>query len=149
MKNKSPAIETLNPDWLGGRGEDGNDEIYREHILDHYRNPRNSGKLKQYTLTHKEHNPLCGDEIQIYLLVKKEKISSISFEAKGCAISVASMSLLSEWVKHKSIKEIKNLKPEKMLEMLGIKLGIVRMKCGLLGLKTILNALERKNELYH
>ncbi|HLC97828.1 MAG TPA: iron-sulfur cluster assembly scaffold protein [Candidatus Nanoarchaeia archaeon] len=123
------------------------DDLYREHILDHFKNPRNFGELRDCTLRHKELNPLCGDEMEIMLKIngqqaQEKKLADISFQGQGCAISMAAASLLSEHVKGKSVEEIKNVQPEEMLGLLGIQVGVVRMKCALLALKTLQKVLE-------
>lgn len=125
------------------------DDLYREHILDHFKNPRNFGELANCTIRHKEYNPLCGDEIEMMLVIDEQqgnekKIAEIRFQGQGCAISMAAASLLSEYVKGKSIADIKNLQPEEMLALLGIQVGVVRRKCALLALKTVHKALEEQ-----
>ena len=124
------------------------DDLYREHILDHFKNPRNFGELANCTLRHKEQNPLCGDEIEMMLKIDEpqkaheQKLVDIRFQGQGCAISMAAASLLSEHVKGKFIEEIKTLQPEEMRGLLGIQVGVVRMKCALLALKTLQKVLE-------
>lgn len=115
-------------------------DIYYEIILDHYRYPRNKGQIENADIKVRDSNPLCGDEIEytIKLDEKKEKVQDIKFEGKGCAISQASASILSELVKGKTIDEIKNLTKEIILNELGNpKLGPSRIKCALLPLKTL------------
>ncbi len=108
------------------------DQMYREHILDHYKNPRNKGKLQG--LHFHDENPLCGDEIDIYVNVEHGAIRDIAFEGNGCAISQASASILTEEVKGKRIEEIKQMGREEMGELLGITLSVMRVKCMMLGL---------------
>ena len=122
------------------------DQMYREHILDHYRNPRNFGKLVRYTFRHKDTNTTCGDELEIYALLKKNKLQEIRFFGRGCAISIAAASMLTEYLKGKSMQELKKVSQEDLLKMLGINLGPVRKKCGLLCLKALTNALKEKHE---
>ena len=112
-------------------------EIYQETILDHYRNPRNFGSVKNANVSFKDSNPSCGDSIEITLLVKEGKIEDVKFSGKGCAISQASASMLTEFLKGKKVVEVKNLKKENILEMLGIPLSGIRLKCALLSLKVI------------
>lgn len=119
-------------------------EIYKENILDHYKNPRNKKELKKSTIKHKETNILCGDELTIYIQIEKNKIKDITFTGKGCAISQASASMLTEKLKGMSIKEVKQLKDKDILKMLGISLSFVRTKCALLSLKTIQRGLENE-----
>jgi nitrogen fixation NifU-like protein len=114
------------------------DDFYRENILDHYRHPRNAGTLENPTHSHEEHNPLCGDVLQIDLHVNDNNIvEQVAFQGKGCAISQASASMLTEIIEGKTLDEVKQISKEDILEMLGIEIGPVRMKCALLSLKTL------------
>ncbi|GAA5527674.1 Fe-S cluster assembly sulfur transfer protein SufU [Herpetosiphon gulosus] len=113
------------------------DDLYRENILDHYRHPRNYGELEQPTIVQHEHNPLCGDQLSIYLLVENERIVDVKFKGKGCAISQASASMLSEELAGKSVDEAKAFDKQTILDLLGIPIGPVRLKCALLSLKTL------------
>ncbi|MBM7843718.1 MULTISPECIES: Fe-S cluster assembly sulfur transfer protein SufU [Herpetosiphon] len=113
------------------------DDLYRENILDHYRHPRNYGELEQATIVQHEHNPLCGDQLSIYLLVENERIVDVKFKGKGCAISQASASMLSEELTGKSVDEAKAFDKQTILDLLGIPIGPVRLKCALLSLKTL------------
>ena len=114
------------------------DDIYREIILDHYRNPRNKGKLENANVTVHDSNPLCGDEIDMHLKVNDGVISDVKFEGKGCAISQASASMLTELVIGKDLTVIKDLKKEDILENIGLtNLGPARIKCALLSLKVL------------
>ncbi len=137
-------METLERNYLGSGNE--SEEIYRENILDHFRNPRNFGKLQQYTLKEKETNPICGDEIEIFIHLKNETAADVKFFGRGCAISQAAASMLTEHVRGKPLEEIQKIQPEQVLEMLGIELGFVRKKCGLLCLKTLQKALKGEEE---
>lgn len=113
------------------------DDLYRENILDHYRHPRNYGEIDQATIVQHEHNPLCGDQLSIYLLVENERIVDVKFKGKGCAISQASASMLSEELAGKSVDEAKAFDKQTILDLLGIPIGPVRLKCALLSLKTL------------
>jgi nitrogen fixation NifU-like protein len=114
------------------------DDIYREIILDHYRNPRNKGKLTHPDVTIHDSNPLCGDEIDMHLRVEEDKIKDIKFEGRGCAISQASASMLTEMVMNKPLSIVKNLAKEDILENIGLtNLGPARIKCALLSLKVL------------
>ena len=114
------------------------DDFYRENILDHYRNPRNRGRLENPTHTHEEHNPLCGDIIRIDLHVNDgDIIDQVRFDGQGCAISQASASMLTEMIQGKTLDEAKQLSKEDILEALGIEIGPVRLKCALLSLKVL------------
>lgn len=112
------------------------DDLYRENILEHYRNPSHKGSLQSVTHTHEEHNPVCGDQIRIDLFVNdNEVIENAVFSGHGCAISQASASMLMEEIHGKPLAEAKALDKEDILDMLGIEIGPVRMKCALLSLK--------------
>jgi nitrogen fixation NifU-like protein len=113
------------------------DNIYREIIMDHYRNPRNHGHLDPADISHEEQNPLCGDEVHIDVRIKDDIITDIAFDGRGCAISQASASILTELVKGRSVEEAKALTKDDIIEELGIPLSAARMKCALLGLKTL------------
>lgn len=112
------------------------DDFYRENILDHYRNPRNKGRLENPTHMHEEHNPLCGDVIRIDLHVNEQDvIDEVRFDGQGCAISQASASMLTEMIQGKTLEEAKQVSKDDILEALGIDIGPVRLKCALLSLK--------------
>lgn len=114
------------------------DDLYRENILDHYRHPRNKGRLEHPTHTHEEHNPLCGDVVRIDLHVNEDDvIDQVRFDGEGCAISQASASMLTEMLEGKTLEEAKELSKEDILEALGIQIGPVRLKCALLSLKVL------------
>jgi nitrogen fixation protein NifU and related proteins len=114
------------------------DDIYREIILDHYRNPRNKGKLALADVSVHDSNPLCGDEIDIHLKIESNKVQEIKFEGRGCAISQASASMLTEMVMGKDLEFLKDLKKEDILENIGLtNLGPARIKCALLSLKVL------------
>ncbi len=113
------------------------EDFYREYILDHYRNPRNRGVIESPDITYADSNPLCGDEIQIDLLVKNGVVDEVKFSGRGCAISQASVSMLTEMIEGKPIDEVKDITKEDVMEMLGITLTPVRVKCALLGLKVL------------
>ena len=114
------------------------DDFYRENILDHYRNPRNKGRLEHPSHTAEEQNPLCGDVLHIDLLVNDEDvIEEVRFDGQGCAISQASASMLTEMIEGKTLEEAKQVSKEDILEALGIDIGPVRLKCALLSLKVL------------
>jgi nitrogen fixation protein NifU and related proteins len=115
----------------------GFDEIYRENILDHYRNPRNRGTLEQPDVSYEDANPLCGDRIRMDFRLREGRIDQVRFTGHGCAISQAAASMLCERVEGRPLDEVKALTRDDVLEMLGIELGPVRLKCGLLALKTL------------
>jgi len=114
------------------------DDLYRENILDHYRNPRNYGELEDPDISHEEYNPLCGDRITIQLKVNDDDvIEAVRFHGHGCAISQASASMLTEMIEGMTLDEVKKITKEDVLEMLGIPIGPVRLKCALLSLKAL------------
>lgn len=112
-------------------------DMYAENILDHYKNPRNYGKLQSPTAVYKDSNPLCGDEVEIEVALKGDEIEEIGFTGQGCAISQASTSMLTEVIKGKAINYVKDLTQDDVLSFLGISIGPTRMKCALLGLRTL------------
>jgi nitrogen fixation NifU-like protein len=118
------------------------EELYKENILDHYKNPRNKGKLENCHC-HKESNPLCGDEIILYLVIEEGKIKEVKFEGYGCAISQASVSMLTEKLKGMLVEKAKTLTHDDIVKMLSIPISPVRMKCALLSLKTLHKGLEK------
>lgn len=114
------------------------DDIYREIILDHYRNPRNKGKIDNPDVVIHDSNPLCGDQIDIYLKVVEGQIKDIKFDGKGCAISQASASMLTEMVMDKPLTKAKDISKDEVLENIGLtNLGPARIKCALLSLKVL------------
>ncbi len=115
----------------------GMDDLYRENILEHYRHPRNHGTLEHPDVSYEDANPLCGDRIRMDLAIRDGRIDQIRFSGHGCSISQAAASMLCEAVEGKSLDEVKKLGRDDVLEMLGIELGPVRLKCGLLALKTL------------
>jgi nitrogen fixation NifU-like protein len=114
-------------------------DIYKELILDYYRNPRNFGKLESFDISSRDTNPLCGDEISIQIKVGDGKrVEQIKFSGKGCAISLASASMLTEMAKGRELEWVKTLSKEDILKMLGNPdLGPARIKCALLGMKVL------------
>ena len=113
------------------------DDIYREIILDHYKNPRNKGTLDPHDYSYEDVNPLCGDEIRVDVRVKDDRVSEIAFSGRGCAVSQASASILMEMVEGKSLDEVKAITKDDLLEEIGIPVSPARLKCALLGLKVL------------
>jgi nitrogen fixation NifU-like protein len=114
------------------------DDLYREVIIDRYKHPRYRGVLEPHDISFEDDNPLCGDHIRIDLRVGEDGcVSEVAFDGHGCAISQASADLLVESVLGKSIEDVKALDKEDVLDMLGIALGPVRLKCALLSLKVL------------
>ncbi len=114
------------------------DDLYREVIIDHYKNPGYRGELDPADITFEDENPLCGDHLRIDIrLDEKQNIKDAAFSGHGCAISQASADLLIESVIGKNIEEVKTLSKQNILDLLGIELGPVRLKCALLSLKVM------------
>ena len=113
------------------------DALYREAILDHYKHPRRKGHLEHPDIHYHDHNPFCGDELTIELNVKDGIVVDAAFDGRGCAISQATASMLMEEIVGKSLDELKMLDKEYILELLGIEIGPVRLKCALLSLKVL------------
>ncbi len=117
------------------------DELYRDYILDHYKNPRNFGELDPHDLDFHDHNPLCGDELGVHLTVDGEgRIADLRFHGQGCAISQAAASITSEELIGKPVAEIPALSADWVLEQLGIDISPTRRKCALLSLKVMRGA---------
>lgn len=114
------------------------DDLYRDLILDHYRNPRKKGLLKVPDIDYKEDNPVCGDHVHLTLKLDDHNVvQDVGWEGEGCAISQASASMLYESLVGKTLDEIRQINKDEILEMLGIELGPVRLKCALLSLKVL------------
>lgn len=114
------------------------DDLYREIIIEHYKNPGFRGELNPHDYSFEDENPVCGDHIRVDLRVDTDgKIIDARFSGEGCAISQASADLLIESVIGKNIDEVKSLSKQDVLELLGIELGVVRLKCALLPLKVL------------
>jgi nitrogen fixation NifU-like protein len=123
----------------------GFEQLYREIILDHYRNPRGHGVLEGADAKAEGQNPLCGDEVSIYVSFADDgdTIEDVKFSGRGCAISQAATSMLMEMVKGRSATEVATLPRDELLEEVGIPLTPVRLKCALLGLGTLKVALHK------
>jgi nitrogen fixation NifU-like protein len=117
------------------------DDFYRENILDHYRNPRNSGHLESPSATAEGVNPLCGDELSVELEIEGDTVQDVRFNGRGCAISQAAASMISDVVKGKTVTEVRALGSEDVLEELGIPLSPIRLKCALLSVNVLRVAL--------
>ena len=145
------------------------DELYQEVILDHSKNPRNKTELENFTHEAKGHNPLCGDQVQIYLKLNNEKkVENLSFEGSGCAISIASTSIMTELVKGKTVEVAKKIiihfldmikntseikskdldedQKTKIMSLSGVKQYPMRVKCATLAWHTLTSAIEGKKE---
>jgi nitrogen fixation NifU-like protein len=121
------------------------EQLYREVILDHYKNPHNYGPVEDAQAKAEGQNPLCGDEVSVSLRFADdgETIETIGFEGRGCAISQAATSMLTDIVKGKTAAEVAALPKEELLEEIGIPLTPVRLKCAILGLGVLKVALHR------
>ncbi len=114
------------------------DDLYREVIIEHYKNPGYKGVLDPHDISFEDENPLCGDHIRIDLRVKEGRVSEAAFSGHGCAISQASADLLLESVIGKTLDEVKQIDRQAVLDNLGVEtLGPVRIKCALLSLKVL------------
>jgi len=121
------------------------DQLYREIILDHYKNPRGHGMIEDADAEAEGMNPLCGDEVTIYVAFGEdgETIEEIGFEGRGCAVSQAATSMLTDLVKGRKAADAASLPKEEILDEVGIPLTPVRMKCAILGLGVVKVALNR------
>jgi nitrogen fixation protein NifU and related proteins len=121
------------------------DQLYREVILDHYKNPRGHGALEPSDAHAEGQNPLCGDEVSIFVRfgADGDTIDEIGFEGRGCAISQAATSMLTEMVRGRKASEVAELPKEDLLEEIGIPLTPIRLKCAILGLGVLKVALHR------
>ncbi|MEK6959931.1 MAG: iron-sulfur cluster assembly scaffold protein [Nanoarchaeota archaeon] len=132
--NQSPPAEDSFPDGVPFE----NRLMYTEILLDYYRNPRCFGTIENYHVHARDTNPSCGDVIEFFARVNRDKvITEIKFTGKGCAISQAAASMLAEAMMGKNINEIVKLDKKQMLEMVGIPISMMRMKCALLGMKVL------------
>src|SRR5881397_1722443 len=121
------------------------DQMYREVILDHYKNPRGHGLIEDADAQADGENPLCGDEVSIYVAFREDgdTIDEVKFSGRGCAISQAATSMLMEMVKGRSATQVAALPRDELLDEIGIPLTPVRLKCALLGLSTLKLALHK------
>jgi nitrogen fixation NifU-like protein len=121
------------------------DQLYREVILDHYKNPRGHGVIERPDAEAEGENPLCGDEVSIYVAFAEdgETIHEVKFAGRGCAISQAATSMLTEMVEGKTATEVATLDKDELLDEIGIPLTPVRLKCAMLGLTTLKVALHK------
>lgn len=116
------------------------DDFYRDYILDHYRHPRNFGRLERADAEAEDLNPLCGDQIRMELKLDDGVVSDIRFSGKGCAISQASASMLTERIKGMKLSDVAKLSKDAVLEDVGIGISPTRMKCAMLGLRVLKSA---------
>jgi len=120
------------------KGKEASEEFDRlEVLLDHYRNPRNWGTIEDADISHEEGNATCGDVVRIDLKISDNVIEKVAVSGKGCAISQASASILSEMIKGRDLEEVKRIGMEDLLREIGVKLTPIRIKCAVLPLKVL------------
>jgi len=117
------------------------DDLYRDYILEHYRRPHNFGVIADPSVSHEGANPLCGDRITMMLGVRDGVVERVGFTGRGCAISQASASLLTDEIKGKPVAQVAALNGDDVLELLGIDISPARLKCAMLSLDTLQEAL--------
>lgn len=125
--------------------DDRFDDMYDDHILDHFESPYHRGTLPGATCTHADRNPICGDQLELQLRLADGKVAEAWFTGRGCAISQAAASILCQHVEGKTLEELQQFQAKEMLDLIGVRLTASRQKCGLLSfkvLKTMLYSLE-------
>jgi nitrogen fixation NifU-like protein len=122
----------------------GGSDMYRQQILDHYKNPRNYGEIEDPTFTHVGENPMCGDTIEMDVVLDddEEIIERVAFRGDGCAISQASASMLSERLQGMAVDELREMDRDDITEMLGVEISAMRIKCAVLAEKVAQDGLE-------
>ena len=120
------------------------DNLYREFILEHYRNPHNKGELDPHDLHFADSNPTCGDEMSMTLRLDdgQARVTDVAFDGRGCAISQASASILTDELRGMTVDEVRNMDPGVLLEALGVPIGPARLKCALLSYKVVQGAVR-------
>ena len=118
------------------------DNLYRDFILEHYKNPHNKGVLDPHDLHFADSNPTCGDEMSMTLRVTDDRISDVAFDGRGCAISQASASILTDELRGMRLDEARAMDPKMVLEALGVPIGPARLKCALLSYKVLQGAVR-------
>ena len=121
------------------------DDLYRDYILEHYRKPHNFGIIEQPDARYEGANPLCGDRITMMISIADGKVSDVAFTGRGCAISQASASLLTDEIRGKDVAEVEKMTPDDVLDLLGIEISPARLKCALLSLDTVSHALSERD----
>ena len=122
------------------------DDLYRDYILEHYRRPHNFGVLEQPTATYEGANPLCGDRITMMLGIRDGVVAEVGFTGRGCAISQASASLLTDEVKGKPVAAVSAFGADELLDLLGIDISPARLKCAMLSHETLQKALAESGQ---
>ncbi len=115
-------------------------DIYAEEIISHYEHPHNKGKIQNANAELHEDNPVCGDDLTMYCLIEDERIKDVKFDGNGCSISIASASMLTDFAKGKTLREIEDMDFETIKELIGIDPGPARAKCATLSLKALKGA---------
>jgi nitrogen fixation NifU-like protein len=113
------------------------DDLYRDEILEHYRRPHNFGVLESPTVSHEGANPLCGDRITMQVGIRDGKVAELAFTGRGCAISQASASLLTDEIKGMTVDDAAAYRADDLLDLLGIEISPARLKCAMLSLQTL------------
>ena len=121
-------------------------DLYREHILDHYGNPRNQGTLKDADISHERDNPVCGDRVRLDIQLEDGKVKDVKFNGEGCVISMASASMFTEAIQGKTVAELKAIDDEDIFDLLGVDLGSSRANCAVLPLRVLQQALAQWEE---
>ena len=121
-------------------------DIYKETILDHYRHPRNYGDLQNANAHARDSNVLCGDVVEMQLRINANTIEDVRFRGEGCAISMATASMLTEFSKGKSISQIRSLGNKELIKLLGTDPGPARIECALLGLEVMKTAIKARQD---
>jgi len=117
--------------------------LYRERLMDHYRHPRNKGRLENPVFSSGQFNPSCGDSVSFEAQVQENKITALVFEGKGCVISQATASLLTEFAVGKELSELLKIDKDFMLKLIGMELGPTRLKCALLPLEALQEGIKK------
>ena len=122
------------------------DDLYRDYILEHYRQPHNFGVVEDADASYEGSNPLCGDRITLMLGVSNGVVDRVGFTGRGCAISQASASLLTDEIKGKPLKDVAAFRADDLLDLLGIEISPARLKCAMLSHETLHNALAESED---
>jgi nitrogen fixation NifU-like protein len=123
------------------------DDLYRDYILEHYRQPHNFGVIDDPTASFEGSNPLCGDRITLQLGVRDGVVERVGFTGRGCAISQASASLLTDEIKGRPLTEVEAFRADDLLDLLGIEISPARLKCALLSIDTLHKALAQSGKV--